>query len=128
MHHRTEEWLRIRAAPEALALAALLENRNGPLLFHHSGACCGGSALTCHAQGAFRPCGRDVLLGEVGGAPFYMCRSELRHWLGSDLIVVVARGKGDAVSLESCEGVRFFPRRQSAPCSGPRSPRLAVIF
>ena len=101
---------RVYATPEALALIALLANRNGPLLFHQSGGCCDGSAPMCYPAGEFRIGGQDVQLGEIGGMPFYMSASQFEYWQHTHLIIDVVKGRGSGFSLEAPEGVRFITR------------------
>ncbi|MGD9783284.1 MAG: DUF779 domain-containing protein [Hyphomicrobiaceae bacterium] len=101
---------RVSATPEALALIAVLTNRNGPLLFHQSGGCCDGSAPMCYPAGEFRIGGQDVLLGEIGGMPFYMSASQFEYWQHTRLIIDVVKGRGSGFSLEAPEGVRFITR------------------
>lgn len=101
---------RVSATPEALALIAMLANRNGPLLFHQSGGCCDGSAPMCYPAGEFRIGGQDVKLGEIGGMPFYMSASQFEHWQHTHLIIDVVKGRGSGFSLEAPEGVRFLTR------------------
>lgn len=101
---------RVSATSEALALIAMLANRNGPLLFHQSGGCCDGSAPMCYPAGEFRIGGQDVKLGEIGGMPFYMSASQFEYWQHTHLIIDVVTGRGSGFSLEAPEGVRFLTR------------------
>src|SRR5690606_18448817 len=82
----------------------------GPLLFHQSGGCCDGSAPMCYPADEFRVGGQDVLLGEIGGMPFYMSRSQFEYWQHTHLIIDVVPGRGSGFSLEAPEGVRFLTR------------------
>ncbi len=101
---------RVSATAEALALIAMLANRNGPLLFHQSGGCCDGSAPMCYPEGEFRIGGQDVKLGEIDGMPFYMSASQFEYWQHTHLIIDVVKGRGSGFSLEAPEGVRFITR------------------
>lgn len=60
----------VTATPAALSLLAEIVADHGPVLFHQSGGCCDGSSPMCYPQGDFRIGARDVLLGQIGGAPF----------------------------------------------------------
>ena len=53
---------------------------------------------------------RDVKLGEIGGAPFYISASQAAAWAHTDLIIDVVPGRGGMFSLENGEGVRFLVR------------------
>lgn len=101
---------RVRATKEALALIATLTDRHGPLFFHQSGGCCDGSAPMCYPDGEFKVGAQDVLMGEIGGAPFYMSRSQFEYWKHTQLIIDVVTGRGSGFSLEAPEGVRFLTR------------------
>ncbi len=101
---------RVTATPRALALIASLTTRHGPLLFHQSGGCCDGSAPMCYPAGEFRIGAHDVLLGEIGGMPFYMSGPQFEYWQHTRLTIDVVPGRGSGFSLEAPEGVRFLTR------------------
>ena len=105
-----EKPLRVLATDAALTLIARLERTHGPLMFHQSGGCCDGSAPMCHPRGEFRVGGSDVLLGEIGGTPFYMSAAQFEYWKHTQLIIDVVPGRGGMFSLEGPEGVRFLTR------------------
>ncbi len=101
---------RVTATPEALDLIAALTAENGALLFHQSGGCCDGSSPMCYPRGDFMTGDSDVQLGEIGGAPFYMSRSQFDYWKHTQIIIDVVPGKGGMFSLENGRGVRFLTR------------------
>lgn len=101
---------RVLATTAALALIMRLRNRHGPLMFHQSGGCCDGSSPMCYPQGEFLVGGSDILLGEIGGAPFYISRSQFEYWQHTQLTIDVVPGRGGMFSLENGEGVRFLVR------------------
>jgi uncharacterized protein len=105
-----EKPLRVLATDAALTLIARLERTHGPLMFHQSGGCCDGSAPMCYPRGEFRVGGSDVLLGEIGGTPFYMSAAQFEYWKHTQLIIDVVPGRGGMFSLEGPEGVRFLTR------------------
>jgi uncharacterized protein (DUF779 family) len=94
----------------ALRLIETLQARHGDLLFHQSGGCCDGSSPMCFAQGDFIVGDRDVRLGDIGGAPFYISASQFEYWKHTQLIIDVVPGRGGMFSLENGEGVRFLVR------------------
>jgi uncharacterized protein (DUF779 family) len=100
----------VLALPAAMELIARLRERHGPLMFHQSGGCCDGSAPMCFPQGEFIVGDRDVLLGEIGGAPFYISGPQFEYWKHTQLIIDVVEGRGGMFSLENGEGVRFLVR------------------
>ena len=100
----------VTATLAALHLIDKLRTRHGPLLFHQSGGCCDGSSPMCFAQGDFIVGDRDVQLGEIGGAPFYISPSQFEYWKHTQLIIDVVPGRGGMFSLENGEGVRFLVR------------------
>ena len=98
------------AQEAAVALIAQLREKHGPLLFHQSGGCCDGSSPMCYPRSDFIVGDRDVLLGEIGGAPFYISPSQFEYWKHTQLIIDVVEGRGGMFSLENGEGVRFLTR------------------
>ena len=98
------------ATGPALALIARLAARHGPLMFHQSGGCCDGSAPMCFARGEFIVGDSDTLLGEIGGAPFYISASQFEYWCHTQLVIDVVAGRGGMFSLEGPEGQRFLTR------------------
>jgi hypothetical protein len=100
----------VLATDAALALVERLRARHGPVLFHQSGGCCDGSSPMCYPQGEFIVGDRDVKLGEISGAPFYISPSQFEYWKHTQLIVDVVAGRGGMFSLENGEGVRFLVR------------------
>ncbi|MDI3262879.1 MAG: DUF779 domain-containing protein [Fulvimonas sp.] len=101
---------RVLATPAAEALIGELRGEYGPLLFHQSGGCCDGSSPMCYPQGEFLVGDGDVLLGEIGGAPFYISRPQFAYWKHTQLIIDVVPGRGGMFSLENGRGVRFLTR------------------
>ena len=104
------EIAKVLATPAAEALIGKLRERHGPLLFHQSGGCCDGSSPMCYPQDDFIVGDRDVRLGEIAGAPFYMSPSQYEYWKHTQLIIDVVEGRGGMFSLENGEGVRFLTR------------------
>ncbi|MBB4128813.1 hypothetical protein GGR77_004144 [Xanthomonas translucens] len=102
--------LQVLATLPALQLIDTLRARHGPLLFHQSGGCCDGSSPMCYPQDDFIVGDRDVQLGEIGGAPFYISASQFDYWKHTQLIIDVVPGRGGMFSLENGEGVRFLVR------------------
>lgn len=101
---------RVTATKEALELIEHLESIHGPVMFHQSGGCCDGSSPMCFPLGEFRVGESDVLLGEIGGAPFYMSKDQYEYWKHTKLIIDVVDGRGGMFSLENPEGKRFLTR------------------
>ncbi len=102
--------LQVMATLPALQLIQTLQARHGDLLFHQSGGCCDGSSPMCFAQGDFIVGDRDVRMGEIGGAPFYISPAQFEYWKHTQLIIDVVPGRGGMFSLENGEGVRFLVR------------------
>ncbi|MCC8538379.1 DUF779 domain-containing protein [Xanthomonas axonopodis pv. poinsettiicola] len=107
---RTELPAQVMATLAAQQLIDTLRARHGDLLFHQSGGCCDGSSPMCFAAGDFIVGDRDVLLGEIAGAPFYISPSQFAYWKHTQLIIDVVPGRGGMFSLENGEGVRFLVR------------------
>lgn len=102
----------VDATEAAVKLIGRLRQQHGDLMFHQSGGCCDGSSPMCFLQGEFRLSQRDVLLGEVGGAPFYMGADQYERWKHTHLTLDVVPGRGGGFSLEAPEGVRFLIRSE----------------
>jgi uncharacterized protein (DUF779 family) len=100
----------VLASEAALALIEKLKAKHGELMFHQSGGCCDGSSPMCFPKGEFLTGDSDVLLGEIGGAEFYMSRSQFEYWKHTQLTVDVVPGRGGMFSVEGSEGVRFLIR------------------
>ncbi len=101
---------KVIATPTAGALIERLRQRHGALLFHQSGGCCDGSSPMCYPQDDFIVGDRDVCLGQIAGAPFYMSPAQYAYWKHTQLIIDVVEGRGGMFSLENGEGVRFLTR------------------
>jgi uncharacterized protein (DUF779 family) len=101
---------RVLATDAALQLIDKLRGKHGPLMFHQSGGCCDGSAPMCYPLGDFKTGNSDVMLGEIGGCPFYMSESQFEYWQHTQLTIDVVKGRGSGFSVESPEGVRFLTR------------------
>ena len=101
---------RVVATPEALALIAELQAQYGELMFHQSGGCCDNSAANCYLPTDLTIGPYDVLLGHVGGVPFYISKSQYEYWKHTQLILDVIEGTGGTFSLEGPEGRAFHTR------------------
>jgi uncharacterized protein (DUF779 family) len=102
----------VTATPAALDLIAEITADHGPVLFHQSGGCCDGSSPMCYPQGDFRVGERDVKLGEIGGAPFYISASQAKAWAHTDLVIDVVPGRGGMFSLDNGREKRFLTRSE----------------
>ncbi len=108
--HRPLDTRQVIATPVAVALIGTLQAEYGAVLFHQSGGCCDGSSPMCYPQDEFIVGDRDVKLGEIGGAPFYISPSQFEYWKHTQLIIDVVEGRGGMFSLENGRGVRFHVR------------------
>ena len=102
--------LQVTATAKAIELIERLRAQHGPLLFNQSGGCCDGSSPMCYPQSDFIVGDRDVLLGEIGGAPFYIGPSQFEYWKHTQLTIDVVEGRGGMFSLENGTGSRFLVR------------------
>jgi uncharacterized protein (DUF779 family) len=105
-----EDIKRVVATEATLELIALLKQQHGPLMFHQSGGCCDGSSPMCYPAGEFKVGGQDLLIGEIGGYPFYIGADQFEYWKHTQLIIDVVPGRGGMFSLEGPEGKRFLTR------------------
>ena len=102
--------LRVTATPKALELIEELRSDYGPVMFHQSGGCCDGSSPMCYPVGDFVIGDGDVHLGTVGGADFYISRSQFAVWKHTHLLLDVVPGRGGMFSLENGREKRFHIR------------------
>lgn len=111
---------RVTATPEALAVIERLRAAHGPLVFFQSGGCCEGSVPMCFGEAEMPPGGRDVQLGTIGGAPFYVDEEQDERWGRPTFTIDVAEGPADSFSLEGLEGVHFVARTDAPlSCEAP---------
>ncbi|WP_289138053.1 DUF779 domain-containing protein [uncultured Brevibacillus sp.] len=110
-----EQQEKVLATDAALQLIERLRAKHGDLMFHQSGGCCDGSSPMCYPLGEFLVGDQDVLLGEIGGCPFYIGKAQYEYWKHTQLIIDVVEGRGGMFSLEGPEGLRFLTRSRMFP-------------
>lgn len=99
---------RVVATSAALALIARLREKHGPLVFLQSGGCCEGSAASCFPRDELQVGPRDLLLGEIGGCPFYCTESQYEYLKHTQLVIdALDMPGGGSFSLEGPEGKSF---------------------
>lgn len=103
---------KVSATDAALALIAEIKADHGEIMFHQSGGCCDGSSPMCYAQGDFLIGDNDVLLGKIGGAPFYIGGEQYEVWKHTNLIIDVVPGRGGMFSLDNGREKRFLTRSE----------------
>ena len=108
----------VEATQAALALIAEIVSDHGPVIFHQSGGCCDGSAPMCYAKGDLIIADHDVLMGEIGGAPFYIGGAQYEKWKHTRLIIDVIEGRGGMFSLDNGRGKRFITRSEMCDLPG----------
>lgn len=101
---------KVVATPVALELIEMLKAKHGPVMFHQSGGCCDNSAANCYLPGEITIGAGDVWLGDIGGCPFYISKSQYEYWKHTQLIIDVIDGHGGTFSLEGPEGKAFHTR------------------
>jgi len=101
---------RVIATAAALELIESLKLKHGPVMFHQSGGCCDNSAANCYLPGEITTGAGDVQLGEIGGCPFFISKSQYEYWKHTQLIIDVIEGHGGTFSLEGPEGKAFHTR------------------
>ena len=91
--------MKVTATPSALDLIEELKKNHGEeLLFHQSGGCCDGSAPMCYPVKEYQVGQDDVMIGEIGGIPFYISEC--------------VKGMGGMFSLDNGTGRRFLTRSE----------------
>mgnify|MGYP000193866373 CR=1 FL=1 len=101
---------RVLATDAALALIREIQADHPEILFHQSGGCCDGSAPMCYPKDDFLIADHDVLLGEIGGVPFYIGGKQYEAWKHTQLIIDVIDGRGGMFSLDNGREKRFLTR------------------
>ena len=102
------------ATDRALEAIERLTARHGKLMFVQSGGCCDGSSPVCLREGELLLGEHDILLGEIGGASFYIDEDTYERWRRPAFLVDVAPGAGHGFSLEEAEGIHFTVRTPEA--------------
>jgi uncharacterized protein (DUF779 family) len=100
----------VEATPAALEVIERLRAGHGPLAFFQSGGCCDGTSPLCFKDGELPPGRDDLLLGEIGGAPFYIDSDQHERWGRPRFLIDVGPGAAEGFSLEGLEGVHFVSR------------------
>jgi hypothetical protein len=98
------------ATEAARAAIADLVDRQGPVMFFQSGGCCDGSLPICFHDGEFVIGQHDVLLGHVGGCPYYIDHRQYEAWKHTQLILDVGEGDPEGFSLAAGENKHFVIR------------------
>ncbi|CAM3646193.1 DUF779 domain-containing protein [Polynucleobacter antarcticus] len=101
---------RVIATEAALELIKQLQTEHGEIMFHQSGGCCDNSAANCYLPTDLTIGAYDVKLGEIGGVPFYIGKSQYEYWKHTQLILDVIEGNGGTFSLEGATGKAFHTR------------------
>lgn len=101
---------KVIATEAALELIEFLKQKHGELMFHQSGGCCDNSAANCYLPGEITIGAGDEYLGDIGGCPFYISKSQYEYWKHTQLIIDVIAGRGGEFSLEGSEGKAFISR------------------
>jgi uncharacterized protein (DUF779 family) len=102
---------KVIATEAALELIELLKTKHGPVMFHQSGGCCDNSAANCYLPGELTIGAGDEYLGDIGGCPFYMSKSQYEYWQHTQLIIdVLDCHGGGTFSLEGPEDKAFHTR------------------
>jgi hypothetical protein len=101
---------RVVATPAALEAVTRLVAERGPIMLFQSGGCCDGSLPMCFDDGELVVGDRDVLLGTVGGCPFYIDGRQYEVWKHTQLIVDVGEGAPEGFSLPAGEDGHFVTR------------------
>ena len=105
--------MKVSATHSALTLLSKLQARYGEkLMFHQSGGCCDGSAPMCYPSKEYQVGQDDVMIGKIGGIPFYISETQHEAWKNTDLIIDCVEGMGGMFSLDNGTGRRFLTRSE----------------
>jgi len=108
----------VDATLPALAELARLRERHGPLMLFQSGGCCDGSSPLCLHEGELLVGPNDLLLGEVGGVPFYIDADQYERWNRPRFLLDLSPGTPDAFTLEAADAVHFIIRGSRCAFAG----------
>jgi hypothetical protein len=101
---------RVAATEAALAELGRLRAEHGPLVLFQSGGCCDGSSPMCFPEGELLLGPNDLLLGEVGGSPYYIDAEQYERWQAPSFVLDVTPGAGTGMSLEGLHDLHFAVR------------------
>jgi uncharacterized protein len=101
---------RVRASDEALEAIAALTRERGRVMFFQSGGCCDGSSPICMPEGELPLSPHDLLLGEPGGAPFYIDADLYERWGRPRFLLDVSPEPPEGFSLPAGEHSHFVSR------------------
>ncbi|HLI56237.1 MAG TPA: DUF779 domain-containing protein [Actinomycetota bacterium] len=101
---------RVIATPAALAAISRVTAERGPVMFFQSGGCCDGSLPMCFDAGELIVGDHDVLLGTVGGCPFYIDGRQFQAWKHTQLVLDVGAGEPEGFSLPAGPEAHFIIR------------------
>ena len=99
--------MQVVATDAALAAIERLTAKHGPLMLVQSGGCCDGSSPICLHAGDLLIGPNDLLLGHLGGVPFYIDDEQYERWSRPEIVVDAANGPAEGFSLEGLEGIHF---------------------
>jgi uncharacterized protein (DUF779 family) len=102
----------LRATAAATSAVRELVREKGPVMFvlsatTESRACDGSAADVRFLDGEFRAGSRDVLVGRVEGAPFYVDQRQLDAWPHGEIVLDTEPGYADGLSLAAGEDQHF---------------------
>jgi uncharacterized protein (DUF779 family) len=106
----TTEAAVVSATAAAREVIDRLRAAYGPIAFFQSGGCCDGSSPLCFKDGELPISPHDILLGEIGGAPFYIDAEQYERWRRPRFLIDVSDGAAEGFSLEGLVGVHFLTR------------------
>jgi uncharacterized protein len=101
---------RVLATPTALDCIDRLVAERGQIMFFQSGGCCDGSLPMCFDRGELIISDHDVLLGTIGGCPFYIDSRQYEVWRHTQLTLDIGDGYPEGFSLAAGEDEHFITR------------------
>ena len=104
---------KVVATGAALEVIGRLVADYGPVLLFQSGGRCDGSSPICMRASEFALGPHDLLLGEVGGAPFYIDRDQYERWNRPEFVLDAVPGAAEGFSLEGLAGMHFVVRSEA---------------
>ena len=107
--------MQVVATDAALAAIERLTAKHGPLMLVQSGGCCDGSSPICLHAGDLLIGPNDLLLGYLGGVPFYIDDEQYERWSRPEIVVDAANGAGRGLLARRARGnsLRHLPTHAS---------------
>lgn len=101
---------RVAASEESRMAIELLKEQYGELIFFQSSGCCEGSTPMCYPRHEFTIGPYDILIGYVGGVPYFISSAQYEYMKHTQLILELEVGNNNTFSLNAPDGRSFITK------------------